>query len=78
MVQKIAPNMYLFPGYPGRVRMLLTNALVLSEVVSRDAGLYDCKASNEYGEAYNRAHVTVHAGIRKTYPCNIYPLEPHF
>ena len=60
--RKNGGNLYLIPGLPGRISMLLTNDLVLSEVGYYDAGWYTCKAMNEYGEASNTTYVTVVIG----------------
>ena len=52
-------DLNLIPGVSGRLSMLLTHELVLSDVTYSDAGTYTCEASNANGEAFNRTYVTV-------------------
>ena len=56
---KNGANMNLIPGTSGRISMLITHELVLSEMMYSDTGTYTCEASNINGEAFNRTYLTV-------------------
>ena len=51
--------MNLVQGLIGRVSMLNTHELVMSEITYSDMGTYTCEASNINGEAFNRTYLTV-------------------